>query len=246
MRAVILAAGVGRRLGDSVTEHPKCLLSLGGRTLLDRMLDSLTEAGVGEAVVVVGHLGQQIEAAVAGRPGVRTLRNPDYRKGAILSLWTARDCLTAGDPVLVMDADVLFPTALLRRLIDSPHANCFLMDTRAANDGEAQMLTAKDGRVWDIRRGLSGDYDTAGESIGFLKLGREGATALHRLLALSLAGGQDGIEHEEVYPTLMREQVIGYERADDLPWLEIDFPEDVAAAQALLASPEWIRADRAA
>jgi choline kinase len=234
MRAVILAAGVGRRLGDSVTEHPKCLLPVAGRTLLDRMLDALTAVGAAEAVVVVGHLGEQIERAVAGRPGVRTVRNPHYRKGAILSLWAARDALD-GD-VLVMDADVLFPTALLRRLVQSPHPNCFLMDPRAGSDGEAQMLMARDGRVQDIARGLRGDWDACGESVGFLKLDRDGAGRLRALLGRALEGGQDGIEHEEVYPALMRECEIGYETAAPFHWVEIDFPEDVEAARRLVES----------
>lgn len=232
MKAIILAAGVGKRLGGSVVEHPKCLLDLNGRTLLDRMLDALNVAGVSEITVVVGHLSEQIERALAGRQGVRTVFNPEFRKGAILSLWTAREEL-AGD-VLIMDADVLFPVEMLRRLIDSPSANCFLMDTSAANDGEAQMLMARNGRVLDITRGLRGDYDACGESIGFLKLGSDGSRTLLGLLQRALADGKDGIEHEEVYPALMRECEIGYVTADDLPWLEIDFPEDVERAQALL------------
>jgi choline kinase len=236
MRAIILAAGVGRRLGDSVTEHPKCLLALEGRTLLERMLDALAEVGVGDAAVVTGHLGDQIEAAVRDRAGVRTLRNPEYRKGAILSLWTARELLE-GD-VLVMDADVLFPTAMLRRLVESPRGNCFLMDGRAANDGEAQMLMAREGRVLDIARGLRGDYDACGESVGFLKLDAEGSRTLRELLGRALEAGRDGIEHEEVYPQLMRACAIGFERVDDLPWLEIDFPEDVAEARRMLAVGE--------
>lgn len=234
MKAIILAAGVGKRLGDSVTEHPKCLLELGGQTLLDRMLDSLSAAGVREGVVVTGYLAEQIEAALVGRAGVRAVYNLEYRKGAILSLWAAREELD-GD-VLIMDADVLYPPSMLRRLVDSRHANCFLMDTRAANDGEAQMLMARNGRVLDIARGLRGEFDTRGESIGFLKLDGEAARTLHHLLAQALEGGRDGIEHEEVYPALMRECTIGYELADDFDWIEIDFPEDVERARRLLES----------
>jgi choline kinase len=232
MRAIILAAGVGKRLGDSVTEHPKCLLDLEGRTLLDRMLDALSAVGVRDITIVVGHLADQVEAAVGGREGVRTVFNPDYRKGAILSLWTAREDLD--DEVLIMDADVLFPTEMLRRLVESAAENCFLMDSRAANDGEAQMLMAKQGRVLDIARGLRGDFDACGESIGFLKLGAGGARTVRGLLESALRGGRDGIEHEEVYPALMRECVIGYEVVDDLPWMEIDFPEDVQQAREML------------
>lgn len=234
MKAIILAAGVGRRLGDSVTEHPKCLLDLEGRTLLHRMLDSLEAVGVSDVVIVVGHLGEQIQAAVAGRANTRTVFNPEFRKGAILSLWAAR--AEFDDDLLIMDADVLFPNAMLQRLVQSPHADCFLMDTRAENDGEAQMLMARDGRVLDITRGLRGDYDTSGESIGFLKLSRDGAACLAGLLERALSAGRDGIEHEEVYPSLMQKRVIGYEVADDFPWLEIDFPDDVVRARELVRS----------
>lgn len=219
-------------MGGSVVEHPKCLLDLEGRSLLDRMLDALSAIGITAITVVVGHLGEQILAAVAGRESVRTVFNPEFRKGAILSLWTAREALDTD--VLIMDADVLFPVEMLRRLVEAPSENCFLMDSSAENDGEAQMLMARDGRVLDIIRGLRGDYDACGESIGFLKLGREGAAALLKLLERALTEGRDGIEHEEVYPALMREVVIGYVTADDLPWLEIDFPEDVDRARALL------------
>jgi choline kinase len=232
MKAIILAAGVGRRLGGSVVEHPKCLLELEGRTLLDRMLDILAELGIGPVTIVVGHLAEQIQAAVADRPGVRTRFNPEFRKGAILSLWTAREDLD--DDVLVMDADVLFPTEMLRRLVDAPAANCFLMDVAADNDGEAMMLMAKGGRVVDIRRGLQGEFDACGESIGFLKLSKSGAATLLPLLEQALSEGRNGIEHEEVYPALMRECEIGYVTAEDLPWTEIDFPEDVERARELL------------
>ena len=232
MRAIILAAGVGKRIGGGASEQPKCLIELEGRTLLARMLDTLAETGVPDAVVVVGYLGSQVEAAVAGRQGVRTVYNPEFRKGAILSLWSARS--EFAHDLLIMDADVLFPAAMLRRLVESPHQNCFLMDPRAANDGEAQMLTARGGRVIDIARGLRGDFDACGESVGFLKLSRSGAAVLHGLLAQALQAGDDGIEHEEVYPALMRELVIGYECVDDLPWMEIDFEEDVTRARELL------------
>lgn len=232
MKAIILAAGIGRRLGGSVVEHPKCLLDLDGRTLLDRMLGALKEVGIHDVTIVVGHLADQIERAVAGRPGVKTVHNPDYRKGAILSLWCAREALH-GD-VLVMDADVLFPVRMLERLVRSPHPNCFLIDTRAADDGEAQMLMAREGRVLDIARGAKPGYDTTGESIGFLKVSAEAAPVLRELLGRTLEQGRDGIEHEEVYPALMRECRIGYEVVDDLPWLEIDFPEDVERARGLL------------
>lgn len=232
MRAIILAAGVGRRLGDSVTEHPKCLLKLGGRTLLERMLEALNGAGIQEVVVVVGHLGEQIQAAVAGLAGVRTIFNPDFRSGAIRSLWSAREEFNSD--LLIMTADVLFPPALLERLVASPHPDCVLMDTSAVNDGEAQMLMARNGRVEDVIRGLRGEYDTCGEYVGFMKLSQVSAGVLHQLLQEALEGERKLSEPEEVFPALMRERVIRYEQTNGHSWIEIDFPEDLARARRMV------------
>jgi choline kinase len=232
MRAIILAAGIGGRLGNSTTEHPKCLLQLEGRTLLDRMLDALEAVDIREIVVVIGYLEEQIREAVAGREGVSTIFNPEYRKGAIVSLWCAREHFD--DDLLVMDADVLFPTELLRRLVECREENCFLMDTSAESDGEAQMLMARSGRAVDIARGLRGEYDTCGESIGFLKLNREGAAVLAQLMEDALGAGRTGIEHEDLYPDLMRKCPIGYVTTDGMPWTEIDFAEDVERARRML------------
>lgn len=232
MRAIILAAGVGRRLGDSGPDHPKCLTRLNELTLLDRMLDALISAGVRDIVIVVGHLGEQIQEAVKDRSGVRTIVNPDYRKGAARSLWSAQ--AEFDRDILIMTADVLFPPALLRRLVESAHPDCVLMDAEATNDGEAQMLMARNGRVEDITRGLRGEYDACGEYVGFMKLSRKSAGVLRGLLEDAVETGRDGLEPEEVFPALMRECMIRYERTDGFPWIEIDFPQDLERARQML------------
>jgi choline kinase len=234
VKAIILAAGVGRRLETRLGGRPKCLLAVGGKTLLARLLEALAAAAVREAVVVVGHGAAAVRAAIgtgqAGMP-VRYAFNPDYRKGAILSLWCARDELD--DDVLVMDADVLCPPALIARLVGAPQASCFLLDGSVAPSGEEQILMARDGRVHDIAkvRAVPAGYDTYGESVGFLKVARAAAPVLRAALEAAVAAGRDDIEHEQVFPELLRQCVVGYERIDGSPWIEIDFPEDVERAE---------------
>src|SRR5262245_29410134 len=232
MKAILLAAGVGRRIGDAVGGKSKCLLSLGGQTLIGRLVASLARAGVRETVVVVGHRRELIEEALGHELASMRIRyafNPDYTKGAILSLWTARDAFD--DDVLIMDADVLCPDAMIERMVRSPHANCFLLDGRVSGSGEEQMLMARDGRVFDISRRPKAGYDTVGESVGFLKVCRADAPGMLAALKECLDAGRDRIEHEEAYPIFMQRHVVGYERVDDLPWMEIDFPEDVEQAE---------------
>jgi choline kinase len=155
--------------------------------------------------------------------------NTRFHEGAILSLWTARDALDRA--VLVMDADVLCAQVMLDRLVRSPHADCFLLDAAQENTGEEQMLLVRDGRVRVIVRGGAPGYELMGESIGFLELSASAASLLRGLLEARVRAGDTGIEHEEVYPALLARVDVGFERVDGLPWIEIDFPDDVVRAE---------------
>jgi choline kinase len=229
--AIILAAGVGRRFGSEMDDTPKGLLRVGGETLLARLVRQLQAVGVSRITIVTGHLGALVDEAFADVPEVEILVNPDYTRGAILSLWTARGHLDG--PVLVMDADVWGPDELLARLVCSPHENCLLLDGRAAASGEEQMLMVRGERVHDISRRPQGDWDLLGESVGFLKLSALAAREFGTLLRVRIERGDLDREHEEAYPELMARVVIGFERVDDLDWTEIDFPEDLERAREL-------------
>ena len=232
MKAIILAAGIGKRFKEVTDQRPKCLIEIQGKALLERTLTALGAAGVTEAVIVIGYRRAMIEQTIgSGCAGVRVryVFNDRYEKGAILSLWSARE--EFDDDILIMDADVLFPVALIARLVRSAQTNCFLLDASAVNTGEEQMLLTRDGRVLNIVRGGSGDFDVIGESVGFLKISRSDAPLLCAILADLVAQGRDTIEHEEAFPIFLAQRVVGFERVDDLPWIEIDFPADLEQAE---------------
>jgi choline kinase len=231
MTAIILAAGIGKRFGAGPGDRPKALLEVGGETLLGRLVAQLRRAGVDRIVVVVGHRGELIEQALGVADDVAVVRNPDFRRGAILSLWSAREFLAG--PVVVMDADVFLPFAMLERLLRSRHESCFLLDGRTEASGEEQMLMVRGARVVDIARVPRGAYDMLGESVGFLKLAAPGTAVLRQLLAARVARGEHDLEHEEVYPELLVRVVVGFERVDDLDWTEVDFPSDLERARTL-------------
>jgi choline kinase len=229
MRAILLAAGTGRRLQRP---FPKCLVDIGGMTLLSRMLRALAAVEVIEAWVVVGYRRDLIAAELERCPSplpVVCVSNEAYLRGSVRSLWTARQVLSS--EVLVMDADVLFPLHLLRRLVRSPHRNCVLADAGSAFTGEEMMLTIQDERIWDITRGGGEPAQVLGEGVGFYKLDLPAARRLQELLEQWMASGRDGEEYEEVFRVLFKVCHFGYELVGDLPWTEVDFPEDITKAE---------------
>lgn len=240
MRAVLLAAGRGRRLG---LDGPKCLLEIGGQSLLSRHLSHLEGAGVTALTIVTGHAKDALEAALAndlearraaGRPlglDVELRFNERFEHGSLVSLHCAFDRLAQGG--IWMDADVMYPTALLRRLVASAHASCALLDGRSEEQGEEMMLGVRDGRLHRIARRVGDGWDLVGESVGFFKISAADASVLAAVLAEEVAAGRLDQEHEDGLDKALPRLSFGYERVDDLAWTEIDFPEDIPRAEAL-------------
>jgi choline kinase len=233
MKAIILAAGLGRRLAPLTDGLPKCLLRLGGRSLLERMLDAVEAAGVSQALVVVGHCQEQIRDRIGSRfrtVRIRYAENRDYMKGSLLSLWHAREALD-GD-CLVMDADVLFAPPLLKRLVDAPRPSALLLDPNFTDTGEEVKLYARGPRVLALGKKVSPPaHDLVGEGVGFLKCGAIHAPALRECLEEVRREAGDGTEYEEALDRLLRRVRVGWVDVAGLPWTEIDFPEDLSRAE---------------
>ena len=234
MRAILLAAGSGRRLA---LDEPKCLIDIEGHTLLERHVDKLVKAGVESLTVVMGHQHAQLSKAIdtiieRGTPlKIERRFNELYPHGSIVSLQCAADLLELG--AIWMDADVIYPASLLKKLVDSPHENCVLLDGRSSEQGEEMMLGVKDDRVLRIGRSVGTDWSLVGESIGFFKVSVQGGAVMRRILDGEINAGRLDQEHEDALNRAFDAVHFGYERADDFPWTEIDFPEDVAKAARL-------------
>lgn len=231
MRAVMLAAGIGKRLFPTTERTPKCLIEIGGQPLLTRALIALEAEGISEAVIVIGHLRETVIDRIGRRIGdlqIRYIENPEFHRGSVLSLWSAREQME--DDLLIMDTDVLFPRRFLSRLIRSPHPNAFLLDETMASHGEEQMLLVRDGRVINSTKHPKPPYDWMGEGVGFFKICKADTPILRRGLEEAVLISPE-IEYEDTFGTLLQSVVAGYETVGGLPWIEIDFPEDIRRAE---------------
>ncbi|MBI3085906.1 MAG: phosphocholine cytidylyltransferase family protein [candidate division NC10 bacterium] len=244
MRAIVLVAGVGWRLKPYTETTPKCLMEMGGKSLLRRYLDAFTALGVDEAVLVVGHLKEQIMADASRGPAeveVRFVTNEQFTRGNILSLWHARH--EFDDDILLMDGDVLYPRELLARLIASPDSNAIAVDERFQDTGEEQKVVCEDGWVVEVTKKISGDPRIRGEAVGILRLSADAAEVLRGILEEFIETGKDSLEYEDALRELAAEVPIGVVEVGDLPWVEIDFEDDLARAREQIL-PAVDRLDR--
>lgn len=238
MKAIMLAAGRGSRLsGNDPSQPPKSLLKFGGKTLLERHLDVLRAEGIEGLTLVVGYRAADLQAELVRLDAVdfvETVHNPDFHDGTALSLWCARDVLRSGAPVLFMDADVLYHPDLVRRLIARPQADRLLLDRNLDPGDEPVKLCLKQGQMVEFRKGAQVDCDVAGEWPGFLAL----SPATARVVADALEGFLDAGRRDAPMEDVIREVALnllpGAFQVEDitgLPWIEIDFPEDLARAE---------------
>jgi len=238
VRAIILAAGRGLRMQQPADQElPKCLLRFGGMSLLERHLRLLGRLGVHDVVLGVGFRHDLIEAEL-DRVGLRPqlVLNEGFEFGSVLTVHATAQALTRGGDVLLMDADVLYHEQILEGLVagDRP-VNRLLIDRDFEAGDEPVKVCIRDGIAIELRKqlvpGLT--YDSIGESIGFFRLCESGARRLATLAAEYVAGSRAHLPHEEAVRDLLHEEAHPFEALDitGLPWIEIDFPEDVTRAE---------------
>jgi histidinol-phosphate/aromatic aminotransferase/cobyric acid decarboxylase-like protein/choline kinase len=123
MQAIILAAGMGNRLGKYTANNTKCMLPINGKTLIERALDALDTAGVRECVMVVGYKKENIIAFLGNRYkniNIRYISNDVYNKtNNIYSLYLAKDFLI-NDDTLLLESDLIFEERLIADMLSSP------------------------------------------------------------------------------------------------------------------------------
>ncbi|MDQ8153457.1 MAG: phosphocholine cytidylyltransferase family protein [Gemmatimonadota bacterium] len=230
MRALILAAGRGTRLGLA-HDAPKCLATVGDRVLLDRYLDALGALGL-PVTIVVGHRADLIRAHVDAREAPPTLLdNARYTEGSVVSLATGLDVVD-GD-VLLLDGDVAFDPTLLARLVHAEGPDALLVDVGTVFTDEQYMAGIDGARVRALRRGPADGYETQGEWVGFAKLSAASVRRLRHAILTQIAQGETAGGYEDALARMLADTMVVAVPTDGAPWVEIDFPDDLAKARAM-------------
>lgn len=246
-KAIILSAGQGSRLGHLTDDRPKCLIDFGGRSLLDRQFDTLAANGIGEAVVVTGFRDELVEETVArrkGGPKVRTVYNPFYQVADNLgSLFMAREELS-GD-CLVWNGDTLVSDTLMAKVIGNDRPGiCVTIDRKDSYDeDDMKVVVAPGGRLKAIGKRIPKGVN--GESIGLLAFRAGGAERFREAIERDIRTTEGTtIWYLRVIHHLAESSEVWTLDINGEEWGEVDFPDDVDRATALVAG--WDAAKKSA
>jgi choline kinase len=253
MKAIIVAAGRGRRLGPETDEIPKCMVRVGGRSILHRQVDALAAAGARDFVVVRGYLGERIQAPAAT---LRFIENRAWAENNILaSLMHAESELPSG--FLFSYSDIVFATEHARRVAAAKGAVALVIDRRWRDAyvgrqlhpvSEAELARVEDGpdgpRVTRVGKNQVSAEDAAGEFIGLARFAPEGAAALADVWRDAAAGGLDRpFGAAKTLRNAYLSDALNALAARGVPlvpvfidgaWREIDTEEDLARAHAVV------------
>ena len=131
MQAIILAAGMGRRLGELTGDNTKCMLEVNNVKLIDRTLECLANYHLSRIVLVVGYKGENVKHYVGNNyKGIDIVyvENPIYDKtNNIYSLYLAKDYLLEEDTIL-LESDLIYEPAVIERIIENDYPNLALVD----------------------------------------------------------------------------------------------------------------------
>lgn len=247
MQALMLAAGMGKRLGKYTKGQTKCMVTVGGKTLLEHAADALRMAGIHKFVIVTGYAGDKLEAFAREKLAdfdLEFIHNADYAStNNIYSLYLAHEALARDDTIL-LESDLIYEPQLIRALVEAPQENMVTVAKYESwMDGTVTLLDEQ-GYVRefiekkDFRFAAAGDYY---KTVNIYKFSRDFASRLYIpfLRAYIQAYGTNQY-YELVLKTLARTpgaEMYGYE-IGDLKWYEIDDVQDLDIADTLFAPDE--------
>jgi L-glutamine-phosphate cytidylyltransferase len=227
-QGIILAAGQGRRLLPYTSNLPKCLLDIGGQTILEHQVEALFSLGVAQVAVVVGYLGDKVRKVLGGR--VCYIENSRFADtSSMYSLWLARELVEQG--FLVLNSDVLFHVDILRRLLQTPHPDALAVDFHSILEEEEMKVRVRNGRVRALGKELrNGDA----ENLGIAKFSAAGSRVLFAKIRELLDQNLWNVMVPYAVNAIAQEYPLTAVPVRDLPWIEIDFPEDYLRAREVI------------
>lgn len=234
MKAIILAAGRGRRLYPFTKYIPKCLLDIGGRTILEHQINHIRDCGIDEVVIVVGFGSEKVENFLRNYDGlgmrIKTLYNPFYQTtNTLISLWIAREEMD--EDIVVVNGDDVFEVEVLEQALGARDKKICLPVKRKAGYVEEDMkVVIRVGSVAEIGKALSSS--PSAESVGIRVFRDTGVELIKRAIEEEIL--TEEAEKKWYISAIQRLIKKGYTvnplDIEDLFWMDVDYPSDLYRA----------------
>ena len=243
VKAIIIAAGMSARLMELTDDTPKCMLDIGGKTILQRQIETFTQCGIDEIIVIRGYRKEVINYT-----GVKYIYNQNYRRNNILESLMYAESDMDGEFVASY-SDILFRRSVVEKLLESKADISIVVDTGWKSHyknrfqhpiEEAEKVIVSNSKVVEIGKTINPN-ETYGEFIGLAKFSNTGAEILktnYKRVVTQFGNTQfhAAPSVEKAYLTDMLQELIdqGYTISNiDVKgqWMEIDTIEDIDKAR---------------
>jgi histidinol-phosphate/aromatic aminotransferase/cobyric acid decarboxylase-like protein/choline kinase len=242
VKALILAAGYGQRMRPLTDSRHKTLLSIGGRTIIDRILHGLRLYGISDVCIVTGYRADEVRSHVVEHHSdveFTFVHNERFDKtNNIYSMALAFEQMTFDDDLLLIESDLIYDPAVLDRLLTSQWENVALVDRyQPGMDGTVVALTPEkvvSQVIPPSQQSASFDFSDKYKTLNLYRFSKEFcATTLHRLLTYYARVIDDNCYYELVLGMIiyMQQAEIHAEVLDGELWSEVDDPTDLRIAE---------------
>ena len=222
MKAIIMAAGVGKRLQALNINKPKCLIKVGGETLIRRSVNLLINKGISDITVIVGFMAHLIRNELSN--DVAYFENPDFHStNSIKSLWYARDLLE--DNVLLLNGDLYYEHSILDYAINQTNPVVMLADSTRINNADYRFGFIGD-QINRFGKHLT-NQETDGEYVGIVRIDQSFIKTFKQTLKEMITAGKSNIWWEDVLYSFIEKQIpIHYFDVAGTFWSEVDTLQD--------------------
>ena len=237
MDALILAAGVGSRLGHLTAQSPKALVPVLGKPILGYQLEALTQVGVPHINLVIGYCGHLIRDFAKDYAGNRTRftfrTNEEFKSSnSSYSFWLARD-LVQGMPYIHLNCDIVFSADTLRRLLVHEHPDVIVLDKGIKLGDNMEQVKMEGTQIVEMRNMRFNE--ACGKAVGLAKFSKETVSWVTERLGRYVADGDKMQNFYGILREAVRERDIRGMWAEDAIY-EINTLSDLSRVEAVLES----------
>ncbi len=212
------------------------MIQIGVKSIIHHQLESCKKVGITKFVIVLGYEKNILKAHILEKinpANVTFIVNPIYDKtNTLYSLWLCRDLFT--EDFIYFNADVIFGKNLLEKISDKSEYSQLLLETKSCAEEEVKMIINKNNRILEIGKQLEIER-CAGEFIGIGKFNKNILSEFKKFLQYGIDNKQENNYFEYAVNLLAKKVVLKAVPTDDIPCIEIDFPQDLERAKQLFS-----------